>query len=735
MNKIYKIIPIIIIIFFVFTISVVFADDGPPVGELPEIPPFGIGGQTLDFGSSTQNNESGTPYEDPQNGSSNTTNTQNQTNDDPDDNEEAGFFDNITGYFKTIVSIKFPFDSFREAILATFNDSLVDIMGQEYSGDYSTDYGKVALKDVMKEVVDSTLSNLFFESANTETILEIRKQAWDTMMYLSGALLGLTLIFNIVLGLKDSTTSVTGLADAKQIILNWLINAGIAAASYWIISAFIRLSTSASLGTFQALTSNVTSSDIAASLIKIIFAEKVSNVAFGVGSLPFVLLFNFILILTVIYLVGSIILVSFSRFVIFLIVIAAAPLIYGLGTISQFKWLVGIFNKATVIALIVPILNSLIMGMVVNLTTAGLFPGDGFLGTLFRIILALGLASVLLMINSMVIKIVYGAAGNIINKAVEGTKAVVAVAINAGMMAAGAGIAGLAGGAASSAATTAGGGGTPALSGGGNFLQQSTNPLVRGIGNGANHFVRKNHPFGSDALSYQNNFKQLENLRKGGSSGNVSYNKAKENQFYNELLSSPDGSKKLPQSKADKNLNEYKSWINSSKMEYQGEAHGKMALSQIKRSVHGGDVNKAIDAHKVAFMVNRQNHDGSLRDYSDLNKLYGGFSDPVMGDMYNILGTNGENNTMFSLSEEKYGDLYSSISNLRGSIGENIHGNTGEDLNPQMIEGFFINSANANKLDEHLDVLANKFPNYTDQQKSDFLKKNGVTNFNSKKKS
>jgi hypothetical protein len=140
-------------------------------------------------------------------------------------------------------------------------------------------------------------------------------------------------------------------------------------------------------------------------------------------------------ILLIIALSGTIILSWFAIKVVLLLVAALAPIVLIMGILPPFRWLQGLWLKVTTVALLLWPVNILLIGITVLLTTTFFFEEKiSLVNDLFCYFIAAGVISILIGLNSMFGKLVYGAAIEVAGKLKDALSSAFSMGLNLAMM-------------------------------------------------------------------------------------------------------------------------------------------------------------------------------------------------------------------------------------------------------------------------------------------------------------
>ena len=384
-----------------------------------------------------------------------------------DDGEDSG---NVTVIERhTIWKILFPYETLGESIRAALIDTVVE-MGRELA--------------TQAQQAVNRLGELALEQEGM--FQDVRREVWRVSIVVAGILMPLSFMVSVGAALKDGTSSVTGYASAREALLDWVIAAGAAVSSYFLLTKAIDLATAGAIAIFSGLMHETSGS---ANLGDLILGGLITSGLYmatpGLGQL-FIVLFGMLLAVA---LVASIGLAVLAREVILVLAVGLAPITLILGGIGPLRWLSGLWMKVTTTALLLGPANALLLGAGALLGMRAHQSGLGTAGLADRILgylVALGIASVLIGLNTLVGKMVYGAVIEIAEKAGHGVMAVV----NLAGMAVGAAVApavgGMIGGAGATVTATGGMGGGLGGSGGMGAVAEASSQMraVSSIGQG-----------------------------------------------------------------------------------------------------------------------------------------------------------------------------------------------------------------------------------------------------------
>jgi hypothetical protein len=265
--------------------------------------------------------------------------------------------------------------------------------------------------------------------AYEEMLSQVMFSTWKITAGIAAILMPLVLSIVVTSALKTGTTSVTGYAQARESLLNWVICTAAAASSYFLLSQAIAISQALEAaitdGLAKAVGENVNwGYHLIERLLYIDITTQATSWILGIFA-----------ILLVITLSGTIILSWFAIKVVLLLVAALAPIILLMGILPPFRWLQGLWLKVTTVALLLWPVNILLIGIAVLLTTAFFFDNHiSLVNDLFCYVVVAGVISVLIGLNSMFGKLVYGAAIEIAGKLKDSLSTALSMGLNLAMI-------------------------------------------------------------------------------------------------------------------------------------------------------------------------------------------------------------------------------------------------------------------------------------------------------------
>ena len=310
--------------------------------------------------------------------------------------------------------------------------------------------------------------------ANVEAL---RFEAWKTLLTIAGILLPISLALTVGSAMREGTSSITGYAHAREALLEWVISVALAGASWFLISLSLQLAHYAGSGILAAFSVDLQSDPL---LLREVITGSISKGDTFLTDTP--LLLQLFVALFALFLIGavavSLALSVLARYVLLFLITTTAPVMFVLGALRPLRWLSSFWSKAIVMVILLGPMNALLLGLAMRLQIIALERTTGLVGTIFALLILVGVLSVLITINTMIGKSIYGAAIEIAQRAVGAAGQVVtlafaiagaAVALPAlGAAAGSAGAAGSAVGVSSGPTGLSGGGGGAAAGAAGN---------------------------------------------------------------------------------------------------------------------------------------------------------------------------------------------------------------------------------------------------------------------------
>lgn len=357
--------------------------------------------------------------------------------------------------------IRFPFETMMDAVVQMSNKILLQAYreaGQRFSG-----------------ALDALVSGPYGLAPNvpagapTPLFADLVYPHWRVTLTAALLLLPVTLMLTAVSALRLGATSALGLADLKEALLGWLISAGAAGSSFYLLGLAHRLSVATAGSLLVAdFGTRVSGATLAGAFFNV---SALLALAGNLLTSPIVLYLAFFgLFLASSVMLGlGLALAAYTALAYLLTTLA--PVVLVLGMLPPLRWLQALWLKSVVVTFLIPIVDALLLKAAVslfyNLLSA---EGSGDVGTFIAgVFVTAGVVSVLIAINFKVGEAVFGALAEVHRQALDATLGVaklaaVAIGFVAGGLALGAG-AGAAAGSAGEAGTALASGGPPVTGG------------------------------------------------------------------------------------------------------------------------------------------------------------------------------------------------------------------------------------------------------------------------------
>ncbi len=372
----------------------------------------------------------------------------------------------------TVWKILFPYETFSDSLQAGLVDLAVGLATDSLA------FGERTLNQLMTLGAGQPggAPSLFHT---------LQREVWQITIVLAGVLLPLVLVLSIGSALRSGCMSVPGYVSARDALLQGLLAAASALSSHYLLSRAIDLSGLLSQAILEGIRRSLGQPiQPGHQLLRLLLGGVVYSALPGLARV----FLGFTAVLLCAGLVLGLALAFLAREVLLLLAFGLAPLLLVLGALPPLRWLQSLWLKTTVLALLLGPANALLLGISVlvalHANQARLLTGESVIGFL----IAAGILSVLLGLNGLLGKTVYGALLEIGHRAWQSTRAV----LNLAGFAVGAGIGGnLAagvGGASLSAGRQAAAGGQAASSSLGRAVGRTVAasglPGTRGLGTG-----------------------------------------------------------------------------------------------------------------------------------------------------------------------------------------------------------------------------------------------------------
>lgn len=332
--------------------------------------------------------------------------------------------------------IQFPFQTMTEAVIKMTNS----ILGKTYNQAAGKVFGQA-----MQTVIAGPygIAPGLGEGAATPLFNDFVRPHWQVTMTMAMLLLPGTLALTAVSAMRAGAASALGYTDLKESLIGWVIAAGTAGASYYLLGLAHRLSLAAA---GAILAANVGPAVTGATLAGAFF-NVTAFAAISWASPPFALyvgLFSLFLASSVMIGLGMAI-AAYTALAYLLAVIA--PLVIVLGALPPLRWLQALWLKAITLTFLLPLIDALLLRAAVSLffntlNAAGtLQPGTYIAG----IFVTAGTVSVLITLNYKVGELVFGTLGEIQRRSLESLEGIRGMVLGAAGAVVGFGLAGAAG--------------------------------------------------------------------------------------------------------------------------------------------------------------------------------------------------------------------------------------------------------------------------------------------------
>jgi hypothetical protein len=282
---------------------------------------------------------------------------------------------------------------------------------------------------------------------------------WNLTIRLAVALWPAVLAIMAAVGAKNAVlSSEWGMRDLKDVLFAWLIGAVLAGASLEAIHLANRCANAVSDSILMSGVAPETTFDAST------LATALILLPLDIGLTPVKLFLILILAIIGFVLVLSLIFQYVARFALLYVLVSLSPLAFTLGILPPLRWLQGMWLRGLVLVLLLGPANALLLKLAWVVYVSALALQGGPLGVILRYVTIGGIVSILLAINTALIRAVFGAISTVASNAVN---TVVKVAGVAATGIAGAAAGGIGGAAMAGAGSTAGGAGGMGGAGGG----------------------------------------------------------------------------------------------------------------------------------------------------------------------------------------------------------------------------------------------------------------------------
>ena len=281
---------------------------------------------------------------------------------------------------------------------------------------------------------------------------DVMGPAWRLMVKVAVLMWPLTLAIIAAIAAKDAVAAASwGIGDLKEALGGWLIAVVFSATSlYWMDLA--NRFTNATTMTILNMSFTGEAGFQPNALTALVFGT--AGIVLTMVSMPASLIIVIFVILMGLSVLSALIFQFLARFVILYILVALAPVVIILGVLPPLSWFRYMWIRGLIMVEAIGPINALLLKLVMILTVRG--TSNDPITAFVNFIGAIGVLSILLTIDGVIIKGVFGAAEEVMQKAVSTVTTLGTLAL--------AGVTALAGGSIAMGAT--GAAGTPAGGGG-----------------------------------------------------------------------------------------------------------------------------------------------------------------------------------------------------------------------------------------------------------------------------
>ena len=280
---------------------------------------------------------------------------------------------------------------------------------------------------------------------------DVMGPAWRLMVKVAVLMWPLTLAIIAAIAAKDAVAAASwGIGDLKEALGGWLIAVVLSATSlYWMDLA--NRFTNATTMTILNLSFVGEAGFQPNALTGLVFGT--AGLLLAWVSMPAALIVVIFVILMGLAVLSSLIFQFLARFVILYILVALAPVVIILGVLPPMSWFRYMWLRGFIMVEAIGPINALLLKLVMVLTIRG--TSNDPITAFVNFIGAIGVLSILITVDGVIIKGVFGAAAEVMQKAVSTVQAMGTLALAGVTALAGGAIASGAVGAASTSTTTA----------------------------------------------------------------------------------------------------------------------------------------------------------------------------------------------------------------------------------------------------------------------------------------
>ncbi|MBI5033373.1 MAG: hypothetical protein HZB51_22865 [Chloroflexi bacterium] len=280
---------------------------------------------------------------------------------------------------------------------------------------------------------------------------DVMGPAWQLMVKVAVLLWPLTLAIIAAIAAKDAVAAASwGIGDLKEALGGWLIAVVLSATSLYWMDLTNRF-TNATTMTILNMSFVGEAGFQPNALTALVFGT--AGLLLAWVSMPAALIVVIFVILMGLAVLSSLIFQFLARFVILYILVALAPVVIILGVLPPLSWFRYMWLRGFIMVEVIGPINALLLKLVMVLTVRG--TSNDPITAFVNFIGAIGVLSILITVDGVIIKGVFGAAEEVMQKAVSTVQGLGTLAVAGVTALAGGAIAGSAVGAASTSSTTA----------------------------------------------------------------------------------------------------------------------------------------------------------------------------------------------------------------------------------------------------------------------------------------
>lgn len=307
-----------------------------------------------------------------------------------------------------VFSIEFPFHIAYDIIIRLASSWILEDSAGELASMFSSAFG----------------SSLSYMYEIDPAFMEMCRSTWNSTTGFALALLPLMLMLSIFSTVKySSERSLLTLVKTRELAFGTILNVGLAASSYWVFIKVLSISTM--LGKEMLAISGISIADGFSTAAGRIFLPAMLTEIDGSSEALLVVLMFLRLFLTLILFI-SIVLVSVSTRIGILLLFGISPVCFVLSVYEEFDWIRDSWIKAFLGFILTPVLDGILLALI--MVNNEKFVNGMTMGEVFRTLcVSIGIACMIVMLHSEVIKRIFDALIADFKKAVRAVKTVAQV--------------------------------------------------------------------------------------------------------------------------------------------------------------------------------------------------------------------------------------------------------------------------------------------------------------------